>query len=323
MSAGESVGAQFNVSSPTACGNTLNWTDPSCQLIASGALNTALVNGIPDSSAWTVISRHGEYAQSENECNVPGAISVANSSLGITTTASTYTCGNFNANGSINTTPASWPYSTGDVQWNRFNFTYGTIIARLKLPAQNTGTWPAIWMIGSNCQDANKYSGDPGFDGCPTLGSAGYREIDLLECFQGNWCNFNVFNPGQINGLPSTCNTVSDTNYHVLVTSWTAGSITQTLDGSSTCSLSGSGVPNAAMVLIMQIQTQPNPPEGPPVNANLPANMYIDYVKVCDTNLSVAQCSAAANNAPGVIFYDDFTNSSPPAPPTGLGAIVK
>src|SRR5580692_6918987 len=36
-------------------------------------------------SAWTVISRHGEYAQNETECNVPQMVSVANSLLTITT----------------------------------------------------------------------------------------------------------------------------------------------------------------------------------------------------------------------------------------------
>ena len=77
------------------------------------------------------------------------------------------------------------------------------------------------------------------------------------------------------------------------------------------------------MFLMIQIQTQPSPPLGPPVNGNLPAYMYVDYVKVCDTSLTAAQCSTAANNAPGVIFFDDFANGTPPAPPTGLNATVK
>ena len=38
-------------------------------------------------SAWTVIDRHGEYAQDETECNVPQAVSVSDNILSITTTA--------------------------------------------------------------------------------------------------------------------------------------------------------------------------------------------------------------------------------------------
>ena len=44
------------------CGNTIAWNNPSCQIIGSGSV-------LPQ---WTVISRHGEYAQGETECNIPG-----------------------------------------------------------------------------------------------------------------------------------------------------------------------------------------------------------------------------------------------------------
>ena len=57
-----------------SCGDTLNWTSPTCQVIGPGSLNTALINGVNDPNAWTVISRHGEYGQSETECNIPSAV---------------------------------------------------------------------------------------------------------------------------------------------------------------------------------------------------------------------------------------------------------
>ena len=71
--------------------------------------------GTSPSSAWTVISRHGEYAQSETECNVPQMVSVASSNLTTTTQAQSATCGDFNIDGSVRNPPASWPYITGDV----------------------------------------------------------------------------------------------------------------------------------------------------------------------------------------------------------------
>src|SRR4029077_1378069 len=63
------------------------------------------------SSAWTIVKRHGEYAQGETECNVPEAARVANNLLTITTTARSATCGDFNLDGSVRHDPAEWPYT--------------------------------------------------------------------------------------------------------------------------------------------------------------------------------------------------------------------
>ena len=87
------------------------------------------------SSAWTVISRHGEYSQDETECNIPQQVSV-NNGLTITTAAETWTCGDFNPDGTVWHTPTAWPYVSGDIQWTSLNFTYGTVEVRAKYPDQ-------------------------------------------------------------------------------------------------------------------------------------------------------------------------------------------
>ena len=145
------------------CGLTLNWTDPSCQVIGSGSLG----------SAWSVISRHGEYAQSEDECNIPSALSVAGSMVTVTANAVSTSCRDFNPTNGNPTTNSTgpWHYTTGDFEWNTFNFLYGTIVFRMQFPNKNTQLWPAIWMMGTNCQNPNKYTGDPGTGGCPLLGA--------------------------------------------------------------------------------------------------------------------------------------------------------
>ena len=54
--------------------------------------------------------------------------------------------------------------------------------------------------------------------------------------------------------------------------------------------------------------------------------MVIDYVKVCDSSYTAAQCTAAQTDGSDahVIFYDDFNGSgTSPAAPIGLIAIVK
>lgn len=55
----------------------------------------------------------------------------------------------------------------------KFNFKYGTIEARIKLPNLQNGLWPAFWMLGANYPT----------DGWPKSG-----EIDILEAgFKDDW----------------------------------------------------------------------------------------------------------------------------------------
>ena len=76
------------------------------------------------------------------------------------------------------------------------------------------------------------------------------------------------------------------------------------------------------MFLIMQTQT--GGVAGTPVNSQLPVTLTTKYVKVCNQNLTAAQCTAAAPTAAGDIFYDDFSRvGTAPAAPKGLTAIVK
>ena len=89
--------------------------------------------------------------------------------LVITTLATAYTCGDWNNDGTVRTSPSSYPYTTGDVQWNTFSFMYGTLEYRAAYPASSTKLWPAHWMLGTNCQSANKYTGDTGTPGNPSI----------------------------------------------------------------------------------------------------------------------------------------------------------
>ena len=285
----------------TDCGKSVNWTSSRCQILGSGSLGPQ----------WTVISRHGEYSQAETECNIPQNVSVGSSNLTITTQASAYTCGDFDPTAgtacsakSTNPCPTSYPYSTGDVQWTNLSFQYGTVIVSAKMPPSNTNLWPAFWLLGANCQTANKYTGDTGLSGCPNLGSAGYIEIDMVECYNGGgWCQFHVANPNfNIGGGCDAVFTV-DTNFHTYALNWTPSTITLTKDGSlvTTCNQALNG----PMFFINQIQT--GGPGGTPTNANLPASSSIDFVKVCNSNYTVSQCTNAATNDANVIFYDDFS----------------
>ena len=226
-------------------------------------------------SAWTVIQRRGPASQSENECNTTGAVSVAGGNLTITTSATPAVCGD------AVTASSQLPYTTGDVQWTNLNFTYGTVEVRAKFPPANTKTWPAIWLLGSNCQAASLINGstDNPFNGCPAQGNAAYQEIDMVECDLRSWCHMVVAQGS--GGWSSLCAFPVDANYHVFSLTWNASTVSVALDGTSTgCSFPNTSL-HGPMFLLMQTQTtNSSGVAGNPNNAALPTTFQIDYVRV-------------------------------------------
>jgi beta-glucanase (GH16 family) len=76
--------------------------------------------------------------------------------------------------------PENRQFTSGRIATSgKFNFKYGTIEARIKLPNLQNGLWPAFWMLGANYPT----------DGWPKSG-----EMDILEAgFKDDWQN-NVAN---------------------------------------------------------------------------------------------------------------------------------
>jgi hypothetical protein len=230
-------------------------------------------------SAWTIVRRHGEYAQNETECNVPEAVRVAQNLLTITTTAQSATCGDFNLDGSVRHGPTKWPYTTGAVQWTSFAFTYGTITYRAKFPPQDTGTWPAIWLMGSNCQATNIVMSDSArYASCPALQAPGYVEIDLTECFGATWCQLALAQPSRW----PTCDYPVDSDWHTFTVRWTPSAIRVSMDGRTTAcgftAAEGYIIPSTPMFLL--IQTQTGGVGGTPNDSNLPALLQVSNVTV-------------------------------------------
>lgn len=99
---------------------------------------------------------------------------------------------------------------------NKFEFTYGKVEVRAKLPSGG-GTWPAIWMLGANYDQ-------PGFT-WPACG-----EIDIME-HKGNEPNIihgTLHYPGNSGGNGNgntTTITGASTEFHVYKTIWSPTSI--------------------------------------------------------------------------------------------------
>ena len=69
---------------------------------------------------------------------------------------------------------------------SKFSFKYGRVDVRAKLPG-GEGTWPAIWTLGTNIDEAGNYYGSrDGSVGWPSCG-----EIDILE--QNGWDKSQVY----------------------------------------------------------------------------------------------------------------------------------
>lgn len=120
------------------------------QLIWSDEFN---ISGTPDDSKWTYDIGDGGWGNSEEQyyTNRPDNIIVEDGRLKIVAQRESYMGSAF----------TSARLKTQDI----FDFKYGKVEVRAKLPASG-GTWPAIWMLGSNIQSI----------GWPRCG-----EIDIME----------------------------------------------------------------------------------------------------------------------------------------------
>ena len=155
---------------------------------------------------------------------------------------------------------------------NKFEFTYGRVDVRAKLPS-GTGTWPAIWTLGANIDAV----------GWPSCG-----EIDIME--QTGWDKSKVlgtchwYNTAGSNnasyGLETTVAT-STTEFHVYSMEWTSTYIKFFVDDVQFYQLDlNSSLPfSANQFLILNIAMGGN--LGGNIDPNfVSSTMEIDYVRV-------------------------------------------
>jgi beta-glucanase (GH16 family) len=159
-------------------------------------------NGAPDATKWGYDLGAGGWGNSELEYYTSRSqnVIVEGGVLKIKAIKESY-------NGSEYT-------STRLLSKDKFAFTYGKIEVKAKLPA-GVGTWPAIWMLGS----------DIGTAGWPACG-----EIDIME-HRGSELNkiFGTLHyPGHSGGNADGSTKVitnATTEFHVYSVDWTATSI--------------------------------------------------------------------------------------------------
>lgn len=224
-------------------------------LVWSDEFNT---DGAPNPANWSYDIGAGGWGNGEAQyyTNNTNNVTVQGGNLKITARAE-------NLNGS-NYTSARLKSE------NKFEFTYGKVEVRAKLPTGG-GTWPAIWMLGQNYA-TNTW---------PSCG-----EIDIME-HKGNQQDKiygTLHYPGNSGGngnSNSTTITGASSEFHVYKAIWTAGSVKLYVDNVLFHTVvNSSSLPfNADFFLILNVAMGGT--FGGAINPSfLQSSMEVDYVRV-------------------------------------------
>ena len=168
------------------------------------------VAGQPDASKWGYDIGTGSNGWGNNESqyytNRPENVTVSNGTVKLTAKKE-------NFSGSSYT-------SARMLTQNKFSFKYGKVEVRAKLPA-GVGTWPAIWMLGSNISTV-------GWPACGEIDIMEHLGRDLNKVFAA------LHHPNHSGGNADGGNTViqnTTTEFHIYSCEWTASSIKFFVDG--------------------------------------------------------------------------------------------
>jgi beta-glucanase (GH16 family) len=243
---------------------------------------------------WVAFSRAGA-PNSYLQCFTPNNVSVADGNLVIATKTERATCS------SIDLSSLTHNYTSGFVSMRSFNFLYGTVEFRAKFGGgARTGAWPTVWMADAGCQASDPTGTDDRCNG---------QEIDIAEIANSDFTHvhqlIHVNNFTHEDGCIASTTDTSE-NFHVYQLIWSAGSLVFKIDGTTTCTIARSYIPNAPMYV--KISMFVGNYGGPVMNDSLPWTTLVDYVKVTqgstvafndDFNLaSTVQPGPAATNNP-------------------------
>ena len=153
----------------------------------------------------------------------------------------------------------------------KFTQTYGRIEARIKLPL-GRGMWPAFWMLGADIA---------------TVPWPGCGELDIMEHINDTNTIYGTMhwdNNGYAHAGSTTTTTPAD--YHLYAIEWDASQIRWYVDdtlyqtGTIQNNVSNTGAFHQSFFILLNFALGGNFPNQPVDESLLPANMYVDYVRV-------------------------------------------
>jgi len=94
-------------------------------------------SGVPNPDVWSYEEGGGGFGNGEIQEYSPENVQVSGGNLVITVTSNSSTWG-------------GRTFTSGRVRSNKkFEFQYGTVEAKIKIPDAGNGLWPAFWMLGT------------------------------------------------------------------------------------------------------------------------------------------------------------------------------
>ena len=230
-------------------------TTKTYQLVWSDEFDSTAVN----TSAWNFETGGGGWGNNEKEYYQPNNATVENGNLVIT--AKKETVGSNGYTSSRMTTQG------------KKEFTYGKIEARIKIPV-GMGLWPAFWMLGS---DVNTTA-------WPACG-----ETDIMEHINADSIIYGTIhwdNNGHVQDGGNTASLPSD--YHVYSVEWDASSISWFIDSVrySTSYITNNSTEefHLPFFILLNLAVGGNWPGQTIDDSQMPAKMYVDYVRVYQKN---------------------------------------
>ncbi len=238
--------------------------DPSSQFVFNTLVweDDFTTNGTPDSSKWTYDIGTGTNGWGNNEVQyytdrTDNAV-VENGNLVITAKRENFSGSNF----------TSARLKTQGL----FNFKYGRVEVRAKLP-EGAGTWPAIWMLGSNF---------------PTVGWPFSGEIDIMEQTGADkntvlaTCHWqDTASNTKADFTQTTAITNATSEFHLYTLEWTETSISMYLDNTKYYELTNSSMLPFNQDFFLILNVAMGGTLGGTIDAGFSeAKMEIDYVKV-------------------------------------------
>ncbi len=185
------------------------------------------VDGVINSSNWfqqTQLPAGGSWFNGEEQLytNLPTNSFVSNGMLNIVAKKETYT-----------DQGVTKQYTSARLN-SKFAFKYGRVDVRAKLPI-DTGTWPAIWMLGKDVNEPGGYF------------ASTYGNTDWPACGETDIMEHGIFSSQAVDYIQSTLHTPSSygnsvnnggiiasdlaNNYHVYSMNWSPFQISFLLDG--------------------------------------------------------------------------------------------
>jgi YVTN family beta-propeller protein/VCBS repeat-containing protein len=153
---------------------------------------------------------------------------------------------------------------------NKLEFTYGTVTARVKLPAEQ-GLLPAVWMLGSDTDNI----------GWPLGG-----EIDVMELANtGSFAGSSIHGPGGYVVSRGTSMPVAD-EFHNYWVKWEPNKITTGIDNTTLTTFTPDSLPpgtpwtfNDRRMYVILSMAVGSPYGQPDATTQLPAHMVVDWVQ--------------------------------------------